>query len=214
MSYSGVGYGLLAEITRRISGRHLGDFARERIFEPLGMMDTWYVVPEEEQARIVKHPRESPDAEWLDDPQRYELPSAGAGGFGTAMDMAVFCQTFLNGGSYGDVRLLSPASAREMTRNQIPGLSSSFMEEYFPEATWGYGWGVKGTKKAREWGSLDSPESYSHQGAGGVYVWVDPAYDLVGVFFSTIFGIMTPNLYRPHWCLDLFVNMVTAAIDD
>ena len=55
MSYCSYGYDLLGEIVRRVSGQALADFARERIFEPLRMQDTFYSVPDV-RARIVRRP--------------------------------------------------------------------------------------------------------------------------------------------------------------
>jgi len=59
MYYAAFGYLLLGEIIRRVSGRAYADFAHERVFAPLGMQDSWLVVPESARARIV---RRSPDA--------------------------------------------------------------------------------------------------------------------------------------------------------
>jgi CubicO group peptidase (beta-lactamase class C family) len=210
MSYSGYGYRLLGEIVRRVSGKHIGDFARERIFQPLGMRDTHHVVPHEVRHRIVKRGQDSPSP-LLDSPDGLDIPSATGGpNVSTAMDMAIFGQTFLNGGAYGEARILSAASVRQMTRNQIPGVSAAFFGEHFPEAGWGYGWEVKGEKKATRDGSLDSPARFGHGGAGGVFLWVDPTCDLVGAYFSVVRAETEAG--SPIWAADLFANMVTAAV--
>src|SRR2546425_8888419 len=75
MSYCSYGYNLLGEIVRRVSGQALADFARARIFEPLGMQDTFYIVPDSVRARIVRRPLEAPFA--------VTLRLAGAPGLGT-----------------------------------------------------------------------------------------------------------------------------------
>jgi CubicO group peptidase (beta-lactamase class C family) len=62
MSYSSYGYNLLGEIVRRVSGQALADFARERLFEPLSMQDTFYIVPDAVRARIVRRPLDAPFA--------------------------------------------------------------------------------------------------------------------------------------------------------
>jgi CubicO group peptidase (beta-lactamase class C family) len=97
-----------------------------------------------------------------------------------------------------------------MTRNQIPGISSRWVDEFFPEATWGLGWGIHGNKKALRGGSLHSPQAFSHGGSGGTYFWVDPVYDLVGVYFSVVLE-MIDNLHAKAG-FDLFMNAVTAAV--
>jgi CubicO group peptidase (beta-lactamase class C family) len=214
MSYSGAGYGFLAEILRRVSGQNIGQFARERIFVPLGMRHSYYAIPDDARSRVVKRPPEYSEAERFNDPASSAHPSGSAGGFSTAMDMAIFCQMFLNHGGHGGVRILSPVAVREMTRNQIPGVPSRFKEDVEREASRGYGWDVKGIKKPRYHGSLDSPAAFTHQGAGGVSIMCDPTYDLVIVFFSTARGIMSPDRYRPEWPMDVFTNMVIASIID
>jgi CubicO group peptidase (beta-lactamase class C family) len=92
-----------------------------------------------------------------------------------------------------------------MTRNQIPGIRAQFAEEYFPEASWGLGWSVHGSKKASSDGSLHSPAAFDHIGAGGVSLWVDPVYDVTGIYFSVT---------QSAWCYDLFANAVMAAVID
>ena len=109
----------------------------------------------------------------------------------------------LNRGIYGETRILSPASVAEMTRNQIPGISSWLLDEFFPEAFWGLGWSIKGNKKFLGGGALDSSEAFSHIGAGGVFLWSDPVYEIVGVYFSVVLEQI---------CIDLFMNAVTADV--
>src|SRR5262249_35811425 len=161
-------------------------FVRERVCTPLGMADTHLVVPEEVRHRIVRRPTDAVGASAFDGRGMQEEPWAMGGAFGTALDAAIFGQMFLNQGSYGDVRILSPATVAEMTRNQIPGISARYDGEFFPEASWGLGWGVHGTKKAIRDGSLRSVRSFEHSGFGGVLLWVDPVYELVGAYFSVV----------------------------
>ncbi|HZS88943.1 MAG TPA: serine hydrolase domain-containing protein [Chloroflexota bacterium] len=212
MSYCSFGYELLGEIVRRISGQNLADFARERIFEPLGMADTSYTVPDAKRRRVVRRAPDSPDAE-LDSPSFQQTPWASGTAFSTALDMAIFGQMFLNRGVYGDVRVLSPAAVAEMTRDQIRGISAHFFDEYFPDASWGLGWGVRGGKNSPFGGSLYSPSTFEHGGGGVVYLWCDPAHDLVGAYFSVASGLVPGSTFRPIWCVDLFTDAVTATVD-
>jgi CubicO group peptidase (beta-lactamase class C family) len=107
MIYGGINYILLGEIIRRLSGRSLEDFARERIFDPLGMNDSFFVVPESVRVRVVKRQSGAPFPN-IDSHQSEDTPWASAGLFGTAEDLAVFGQMFLNGGSYLVHRFLGP----------------------------------------------------------------------------------------------------------
>jgi CubicO group peptidase (beta-lactamase class C family) len=206
MSYCSYGYKLVGEIVRRVSGRSFHDFARERIFEPLGMKDTYYITPDSMRHRIVKHHADGPYP-WLGSRRHQEGYYASGGVCSTAIDMAVFGQMFLNRGTYGDTRILSLASVAEMTRNQIPGISARRGNEFFPEASWSFSWNVHGSKKEVVKGTLQSPKAFCHGGMGGVFLWIDPVYEIVGVYFSVKFS-------EDAHCVDLFTNAVTAAVVD
>jgi CubicO group peptidase (beta-lactamase class C family) len=215
MSYCNYNFDLLGEIVRRVSGRALADVAVERIFRPLGMADTYFVLPESLRSRVARRwpvDRSGPTAyaAGLETREWEETPWAGAGVFSTAMDMAVFGQMFLERGTLGGVRILSPASAASMTSNQIPGISLQFDNEYYAEASWGLGWSVHGARNAPRGASLYSADSFEHNGYGGTHFWVDPAYELVGVYFSLVVT-GAPGL-NAAWRADLFSNAVTAAI--
>jgi serine-type D-Ala-D-Ala carboxypeptidase len=212
MSYSSYGYEILGDIIGRVASQPLADFARDRIFTPLGMVNTDYIVPPALWPRVVKRPANAVAA-GLDTEESLETPWGSGGQYSTAMDMAIFGQMFLNGGRYGDVQVLSPATVAEMTRNQIPGIKATILGEVFPEAAWGYGWSIHGNKRG-SCGALYSPAAYEHWGAGGVYMWVDPTYEIVGVTFSVdpIPASEAPGL---RWGTnDLFTDAVTAAIVD
>ncbi len=211
MSYCTYGYGLLGQIVGRISGRPQAEVVRERIFAPLGMADSSYSVPTADMIRLVRRGLDAPHS-WAG---AWALPEGmygGAGVYSTARDLAVFGQMFLNGGRYGQVRVLSPASVAEMTRNQIPGVSAHWAGEFFPEASWGYGWGVQGNKKAVRHGSLLSPSTFGHGGIGMMYLWIDPVAELVGVYLSVALAMISARIGDS--CVDLFMNAVTAAVTD
>jgi len=222
MSYADFNFDLAGEIVRRVSGVALDGFAKSRIFQPLGMVDTSYCMVDVPVRRRIPRRRAPPDPNLPPDPQFEEVWTAretervywGSGGaFSTVMDMARFEQMFLNGGVYGSTRVLSPAAVAEMTRNQIPGISASFLDEYFPEAGWGLGWSVH-VNKAGLAGSLYSPSSFEHGGAGGIWVWVDPALEIVGAYFSSTIITSTLAESLKHWRNDLFIDAVTASVED
>ncbi|MCH8292597.1 beta-lactamase family protein [Candidatus Poribacteria bacterium] len=207
MYYDDYNYSLVGEIVRRVSGKSLTDFATERIFKPLGMRDTYYIVPESVRHRIVGRPDDAPFAA-NDTQESQKTPWPAWGVFSTAMDMVVFGQMFLNEGSYEGQRLLSHATVSAMTRNQIPGIGARYLDESYPEAGWSYGWNIQGDKKSH--GSLLSPKTFSHGGGGGVLLWVDPAYEVVGAYFSVSLRSIPQHYYHS----DLFIDAVTAAVVD
>ncbi|HEV3096744.1 MAG TPA: serine hydrolase domain-containing protein [Candidatus Dormibacteraeota bacterium] len=209
MSYADFNFELAGEIVRRVTGKSLADFARLRIFEPLGMPDTHYCrVDVPRQRRAWRGP--DPEDPWREAIEIEPIAQASGRSWASAMDMAIFCQMFLNRGTYGDVRILSPASVVEMTRNQIPGVRSTFLNEVFPEASWGLGWSIHGTKTGL-CGTLYSPEAFEHWGAGGAYVWADPLHDLVGIYCA-----VAPNPHsdegKAKWRNGSFTDAVTAAV--
>jgi CubicO group peptidase (beta-lactamase class C family) len=222
MSYADFNFDLAGEIVRRVSGVALDGFARSRIFRPLGMVDTSYCMVDVPVKRRIPRRRSPQDPNLPPDPlfeavwtaRETERVYWGSGGaFSTVMDMARFEQMFLNGGIYGSARVLSHVTVTEMTRDQIPGIGASFLDEYFPEAGWGLGWSVHGHKAGLA-GALYSPSSFEHGGAGGIWVLVDPELELVGAYFSSTEISLKLSESLKHWRDDLFIDAVTAAVED
>lgn len=219
MVYSTHNYELLGEIVRRLSGRSLDQLARERIFGPLGMNDTYYEVPESESHRVVQRAPglpladyDSPFMEGLGSRQMQETPYGGAGLFTTPLDMTIFGQAILNGGRYGDARILSPAAVAAMTRDQVPGLRARLVGREMAHASCGYGFLVASPSKWRYFdGSLQPLGTVCHPGAAGQNFWIDREHELVGAYFEVATRV-TEN-WEFLWSFDLFQNAITAAVD-
>ncbi|MEO6715150.1 MAG: serine hydrolase [Mycobacteriales bacterium] len=226
MNYSNFGFTLLGDIVRRVSGKPLWQFAHERLFEPLTMVDSHYALPRALRARRVFRKADAPGNEvfglWrgMDDELNDDLDSGTGGLATTARDMAVFGQMLLNGGIYGGRRVLSPASVATMTRSHVlPDVPQRFL---VPDVTTGltielatgggYGYGLFCFEPGDRFegnGSLMSSRSYGHGGLGGACFWVDPDAELVAVYFS-----VSPYYDRSvfHMQADLFQNALHAAI--
>lgn len=202
MTYCDYGIQVLGEIIRRVSGKPLEVFAKERIFDPLGMKDTYYVLPRFERDRAAKHP-DFGEFSGICTEDHMDTPSASGGIYSTVYDMAIFCQMFLNQGVYEGKRILSKSTVYQMKRNQISGTPAFWGNEYFEEASWGLCWDIHGFKRAAS--ELWSPEAYSHEGYGGMVIWVDPKYETIGVYFSSV---LKDN------CKDVFNNAIIAAIEE
>ena len=220
MNYATHNYELLGEIVRRLSGRSLEEAARERIFDPLGMDDTYYVVPECESHRVVQRasglPFADPESFFMEgfgSRQWQETPFGGAGIFTTPVDMTVFGQMILNRGRYGSARILSPAAVAAMTRDQVPGLRALLVGQEQAHASWGYGWTVASPSKWRYYeGSLHPLGTISHGGGGGQNFWIDREHELVGAYFEV--ATRMTERWEFLWNFDLFQNAITAAVDD
>ena len=177
--YSDVGYEVLGELVRRVSGRPLDAFARERIFAPLGMRETTFLplahgLP---SARIA--PTERRGDRWMrgevHDPRAFALGGVAghAGVFSTADDLARFCRTILAGGKLGGVRILSPLGVDALTRPR-----------YFGDAdVRALGFDVE-TAYAKNRGDLFPPGSFGHTGFTGTSLWLDPSSGTYVVFLS------------------------------
>lgn len=220
MIYSNHNYELLAEIVRRLSGRSLEALARERVFAPLGMHDSYFVVPASESHRVVQRARGlpladpvSPFFEGLGSRQMQETPYGGAGLFTTPYDVTVLGQMMLNIGRHGTERILSPATVRAMTRDQIPGTGARFFSKVMEHASWGYGWMIASPSKWRYFdGSLHPLGTFSHPGGGGQNFWVDPVHEIVGAYFEVCTRVTDD--FEFLWNFDLFQNAITAAVED
>lgn len=209
MSYSSFGYQLLGEIIAKVSGKSYDEFVQERLFDPLGMKDSYFAVPDYAKERVVKrNAKEAFNGEWLTSEESLNSTSASGGMYTTAMDLAIFGCMFLNKGSYNEERILSPISVAEMTKNHIPGVSSDYRNEFFEEAYWGYGWGINGTKK--DGGDLFSELAYSHWGAAGVFLCIDPVYETIQIYLSV--QINQQNTLKNIYA-DSFNNSALAAIE-
>ena len=158
---------------------------------------------------------------FLNDDDHLDIPSAYAGVNTTARDVAAFGQMFLNGGGYGDQRILSRSSVEAMTRNQIPEgvpevlpwIASSAAES---EPSYGYGWFIQGHQRWPMNGALLPMGVFMHGGFGGTAFWVDPQNDIVGVILSvaTWDDDAEPPDVPPKLNAAAFQDMVTAATTD
>jgi CubicO group peptidase (beta-lactamase class C family) len=173
--------GCLVEV---VSGMPLDRFMEERIFKPLGMKDTCFILPGEKLPRLARLYRLSGQGILVKDPvdpsylcsQTYF--SGGAGLVSTAPDYLKFAQMILNGGRLGNVRLLSRKTVELMTANSIGDLYSAFRGDSGDK--FGYGFGIR-----TERGRYDEIESIGVVGWDGAFhtrFWIDPKEDLIGVF--------------------------------
>lgn len=177
--YSDVGYIVLGELVRVVDGRPLDQFAREEIFEPLGMNSTAYNPPIEWRPRCA--PTEQRDGRWMigevHDPRAFALGGVAghAGLFSTADDLARWCRMILNRGTLDEKRVLSEMTVREMIRQRI-----------LADGTGGRGYGFDistGYSSAR--GNLfEASSTFGHTGFTGTMFWIDPRHDVYVVFLT------------------------------
>jgi CubicO group peptidase (beta-lactamase class C family) len=185
--YQSMGIAMLAEIVHEVTGLALAEFLRKEVFLPLSMADTslgWQMEKKERIAGVRVPPGESkPDWDWN---SAYWLGfGAPWGGLITSpADFARFCQMMLDGGRLGEVRLLSPATVRAMTMNQLAAIPE-MPEEEKTCRPWGLGWKLKWPSHVLNFGDLVGPRTYGHWGATGTLCWIDPDAAAFCILFTT-----------------------------
>ncbi len=176
--YSDRAYMMLGEIIEQLSGKSLEQFLKANIFDPLGMRDTHFVLPEGKRARFVTRDPSYRSGEYLSS-DYLQVSTNAAGGLKSTMDdMLRFGQMFAQNGTVDSKRIISPASVRLMTTDQNETIPDSYWRERLLGSNWGFGWDVKNGKKD-DLGMLRSDRSYNHGGFGGARIHVDPDADLV-----------------------------------
>lgn len=182
--YSDINYILLGELVREVSGKPLDQFARERIFEPLGMVDSGFRPDKSLLPRIAPTERLA-DGTILrgvvhDPTTRFMGGLAGhAGLFSTADDLSRFARMMLNGGSFDGRRILTPLAVVKMTTPQSP---------LGQPARRGLGWDFDSPYSSVR-GDLFLVGSYGHTGFTGTSIWIDP--------FTKTYVILLTNRVHP-----------------
>jgi CubicO group peptidase (beta-lactamase class C family) len=184
------GSDLLGVLIARASGKALGDFLRERIFEPLGMKDTGFMVPAADLGRLASAYRRDPEKNALvlfDDARdsRFSRPqpfhSGGGGLVSTVDDYLAFFRMMLNKGLHGRERILSRAAVELMTTDQLTAEQKIGAELFFGESrSWGMGLAVT-TRRDELWGT---PGRYGWDGGFGTTAFADPAEDMIGILLT------------------------------
>ena len=199
----------VAVLVEKISGQSVNDFLTKRIFEPLGMTDTYYFVPGDKVERMasVYRPDENGHIELMVKPA-YREPTQMfrgiAGLAGTAADYYQFAQMIANGGELNGQRLLGRMTVDNMISNHI----GPNKPVYIRGGGSGFGLGFGVLTNSAEAPDALSIGSYTWGGAYGTLYWADPVEDLIGLLMIQIRPYNHINI-RP-----LFSNVVTQAVVD
>jgi CubicO group peptidase (beta-lactamase class C family) len=211
---------VLGALVEVLSGVDLNRFFTERIFAPLGLKDTGFVLTEHNRARLAL-PNNDPAnkvraADYVYDPARAPAWYSGGGGlFSTTGDYARFCQMLLNQGELDGERLLSRKSIQLMVSDHLPpdvGFGT-FTQELgvsapLPEYGQGYGLGVGVRKEAGRSPVPGSVGDFYWGGAYGTYFWIDPQEQVITILMLQETDMKKRARYRP-----LMRNMVYAALN-
>jgi len=200
--------GYLIEV---LTGKDLYTFLKSEIFDPLGMQDTYFYLPDEKANRLVKLYEKPYEDSTLRPSQVKSLDEfpvtgsrtyfSGAGGLcSTIEDYAKFCQMLLNGGEFNGTRIISRKTIEMMTRNQIGDLQIWNGDKF------GYGFEIMGDEGLQ--GILGSIGSYRWAGMYSTDYMIDPKEDIILLFFTNVY----PNVYNDP-VTHRFRNLVYQALE-
>jgi CubicO group peptidase (beta-lactamase class C family) len=207
------GLDVLGYFIEVVSGKPFDVFLRERLFDPLGMDDTWFYLPEEKADRLVRVQHQTGDGDWNPYPVTFYDPdypvkgakrffSGGAGLCSTAKDYATFLQMYLNGGELNGIRILSRTTIKTMMGNQTGDLYGAGTGRYH-----GIGFGVIG-EKGQDLGGRGSAGTFYWGGYFNTQGFADPEEGLVALLMKQTRGPVTDET---EW---KFRILVEQAVDD
>ena len=203
---------ILARVVEVVSGQPFDLFIKERILEPLGMVDTGFSVDQTKRHRLAKvyeHGKNgdlqvAEGLEHEDSGGVRVFPAGGAGLFSTIEDYSRFGQMLCNGGELNGVRILSRKAFEQMTVDHLGGLrvtNRTYTEGY------GFGLGVAVRINNGLAGTLGTLGSFGWSGKATTLCSVDPAEQLVMLIF-------TQHLpYDEHGLFERFTNLVYQALE-
>jgi len=210
-------YGLdvAALAVEAVTGKRLGQFLQERLFNPLGMVDTGFVVPASKSARIAKplpiDPGTGRPPTFREPVKPWQYDCGGGCASGTATDYMRFALMLLNKGTFEGTRILSRKTVEYMTADHLgPMVDVSRLHEFAVEHIdgFGFGLGVAVRRSAGIAGVPGTPGEFLWSGAQGTMFWVDPKEELAVVFLAN-----TPGPIRRHY-RELVKTIVVQAIAD
>lgn len=181
------GFDVLGHVIEQVAGESLKEFLGERIFEPLGMVDTGFFVPAEKVGRFASTYTSTDDGlelietgatSYLLDPNI--TPRGGGGLVSTAADYLRFAQMMLNGGELDGARILAPTTVRFMTRNHLPADEPRILNGFGH----GIGFGVELDVARRQ--MLGNDGMFHWSGADRTHFWVDPKTGIIGLFLTQV----------------------------
>ena len=206
--YSNMGLATLGRIIEVLSGKSYQDFLAERIFQPLGMEDSFFFPAPSHYDRLsavyssADGALERANINLRREGAKYPAPEGGL--YSTAADLFRFYQMMLNGGELSGARILSPGTVELMTALHTGDITAGFA----PGMGFGYGWtvvrNVDGTFRGNSIGT------YGHGGAYRTYGFIDPHKELIGVILFQKQGgggDLAPEI-------NAFIQMANAAIVD
>ena len=203
------GLDVLGYLIEIVSGMPFDRFLRERLFEPLGMQDTWFYLPDAKASRLVTIHRKT-NGKWEGFPTTFYDPnypitgakrffSGGAGLSSTAKDYATFLQMYLNGGELNGVRILSRTTIKTIMQNQTGNLWGDGKH-------YGLAFGVVNEKGIAQ-GGIGSEGTFDWGGYFNTQYFADPEEKIIGILMKQTQQIGEETGWK-------FRQMVFTLVDD
>ncbi|MGW2474121.1 serine hydrolase domain-containing protein [Streptomyces sp. NPDC001665] len=195
---------ILGVLIARVAGQPLPEFFAERIFGPLGMSDTGFMVPAEKLDRFTALYRpdadgglelvDAPAGQWSGMP---DFPSGAGGLVSTVDDLHTFARMLLGEGTVEGRRILAPASVRQMTTDHL----TPAQREASGLFTEGQGWGFGGSVDVDRTAPYNVPGRYGWVGGTGTTAHIVPATGTAAIMLSQVemTGPTPPSLMRDFW---------------
>jgi CubicO group peptidase (beta-lactamase class C family) len=187
---------VVGRVVEVISGQSLAEFFAQRIFAPLGMIDTAFGVQGLDESRLMRLYTYSPEgcvpldsvADGTDHPLYY---SGGSGLISSAADYHRFTSMLLGGGEVDGTRLLGNRTLAYMARNHLPGGAdmAGYGRSFYAETGFrgnGFGLGFSVVLDAAAGGQPSSAGSYGWGGAASTVFWVDPVEEITAEFYTQV----------------------------
>ncbi|MGH7304304.1 MAG: serine hydrolase domain-containing protein [Candidatus Rokuibacteriota bacterium] len=206
----GVSTDVLGRVVEVVAGKPLGQVLAERIFRPLKMTDTGFVVTADKQARLAQALATDPDTgkeiKLFDPTIAPKFECGGGCGVSTAGDYVRFTQMLVNRGALEGTRILGRKTVEYMTSDHL-GTRIAPGPAYSPGPGYGFGLGFAVRKETGVASMTGSAGDYNWGGAFGTGFWVDPKEELTVVFMAQATGPI-----RVHY-RQLLKSMVLQAIE-
>jgi len=209
----GVSTDIIGFLIEKLSGKKLGEYMQETIFNPLGMKDTGFYVPADKLSRLTQIytadktgqtiiMEKEPVGDFMSDPK---IHNAGGGLVSTMQDYFTFAQMMLNGGEINGVRILGRKTVNYMSSNHLPKQLIPYNSTSQGE---GYGLAMSVTVNPEMAGFMSSKGNFGWAGAASTYFRVDPQEKIVMISMAQFVPIGFHRYY------DDFRNLVYQALVD
>lgn len=178
---------VLGLVVEKASGATLGGYLRERLFAPLNMTDTSFLVPPDKVSRYARplpnDPISGMPQRMLDSTKPVKFDCGGTCAVSTAGDYIRFAQMLLNGGTLDGVRILGPKTVAFMVSDHLgPEVENNVANAEPHRAGYGFGLGVAVRRQTGVATTIGSTGDYFWNSAFGTSFWVDPKEQLAVVF--------------------------------